>query len=133
MAETTDEAAALRGIVAQLDAAVRADEPIAEGLRHQLEAADLSAEARQHVSEALTAYTGRRTAQLARRTLVESLLADGYPDLYTALPPRPVPVAVVAELHQNLQTIQAAFGQFEEIAQVTGGVIILGDPVPKTN
>lgn len=128
---TEDERAALTEIVRDIEAALQANRPIAEGIRHELEATDLSGEARTAVSQNLSVFDQRTAALTARRTTIESVLADGYPDLYEPIQAQTVSAAILAELQQNLSSQQQAIGQYQVEPEATGGTFTLGVAEPK--
>ena len=112
MADTATEHVFLQQIVQQLADVTMQTAALAEGLRHDLEAKDLSPEAVSAVTEALAAQDALKVARLARQRQVQALLNTGYPDLYAPIPPKTVPAAILAELKQNHETQRLAEGQF---------------------
>jgi hypothetical protein len=134
MASDTDtQRDALHAIVTSIDAALQTLDPIVDGVRHEMEARNLSPDALAAASAAMTDFSTRRQALATRRMAIQGLLADGYPDLYTALPLHTVSVDVLAELRKNLAAQEAAIAQYQ-VAQepvATGGTFTLGTPEPK--
>lgn len=108
---------------------------VIEGFQHQLEQADLAVATRQD-TEALLATTEvfDRTivnldAQLNQaRVTVLDLLEQGFPNL----PEREVDGAVLDDLEQNRETIEAAEGQFKRRVVTTEGASKVGpeEPIP---
>lgn len=113
---------ALVEIQAQIDAL----EPQLEGL-NDLDALDLGNEASNEISTAIQDYTRRQIRLNTAKVALESLVADGYPDMEV----RQISADALADIQANVDTILAARAQFTSEA-ASSLAMSAGPARPKT-
>lgn len=98
-------------------------DPQIEGLR-DFAALNLKPDTQQAVQKLRDAYARRRERLASALEALEALQNDGYPDVETL----DVPATVLADLEQNVTTIQAAFKQFHAENEAVTGTIEFDRP-----